>query len=86
MVSVDPFNHGPGGLVVVLPMTSRIRNNPMHVEVDPPNGGVRVHSAILCEHVRSIAKERLQARWGTVSQATLAAVDDRLRMLLGLYR
>lgn len=56
----------------------------MHVEIQPPEGGVRVQSAILCEHVRSIATERLQAHWGTVSHATLAAVEDRLRMLLGL--
>lgn len=84
VVSVDAFNHGPRGLVVVLPITSRIRHNPMHVEVEPTEGGVRVRSAILCEHLRSIATERLHVRWGMISQATLAAVEDRLRMLLGL--
>ena len=30
------------------------------------------------------ARERLARRWGTVSSATLAAVEDRLRILLGL--
>lgn len=31
-----------------------------------------------------MAKERLSWRWETVSARTLAAVEDRLRILLGL--
>ncbi|MGH8058008.1 MAG: type II toxin-antitoxin system PemK/MazF family toxin [Candidatus Entotheonellia bacterium] len=57
---------------------------PLHVEVDPPEGGVRVKSVITCEDVRSVAQERLSRRLGSVSEPTLVAVDDRLRILLGL--
>src|SRR5262249_57827983 len=59
VVSVDPFNAGLSGLVVVLPITSRIRPLPLHVPVDPPEGGLRRSSAILCDAIRSIDRRRL---------------------------
>jgi len=38
ILSVDPFNAGPAGLVVVLPLTSTIRNVAAHIRIDPPEG------------------------------------------------
>jgi mRNA interferase MazF len=84
VVSVDSFNSGLSGLVVILPITSRTRQLPLHVLVTPPEGGLRVPSAILCDAVRSVDRRRLLASWGVVSDATLALVEDRLRRLLGL--
>lgn len=84
VLSVDPFNQGPAGLVVVVPFTSRHRGIPLHVTVAPPEGGLKTASAILCDAIRSITRERLSKRWGAVSPATLTAVEDRLRILLGL--
>lgn len=84
VVSVDPFNHGPAGLVVLLPITSREEGIPFHVAVEPPEGGVRTRSFIKCEDVRSVTKERLSACWGSISPHTLSLVDDRLRILLNL--
>lgn len=84
VISVDPFNHGPAGLVVVLPLTTRARGIPFHVEVVPPEGGTRVRSFIKCEDVRSISKDRLAQQWGTVGSTTMAAVERRLRILLAL--
>jgi mRNA interferase MazF len=84
IVSVDSFNAGLSGLVVVLPITSRQRPLPLHIPVDPPEGGLRLPSAILCDAIRSIDRRRLIDCWGTISAATLALVEDRLRRLLGL--
>ena len=84
VISVDLFNEGPAGLVVVLPMTSRLRAIPSWVEVHPPEGGVTRPSAILCEAVRSISTDRLVERWGVVTPATIAQIEDRLRILLDL--
>jgi mRNA interferase MazF len=84
VVSEDLFNRGPAGLVIVLPMTTRWRGVPSHVPVDPPEGGVERRSAVLCEAVRSVSVERLVARRGTVGRPTMAAVEDRLRILLRL--
>jgi mRNA interferase MazF len=84
VVSEDLFNRGPAGLVIVLPMTSTLRNVPSHVPVDPPEGGVKHRTAVLCEAVRSISSERLVVRWGAVDRPTMTAVEDRLRILLRL--
>ena len=84
VVSTDPFNHGPAGLVVVLPLTTRGRGIPLHVPVEVPEGGIRQRSFIKCEDIRSVAKERLTESWGAVSPRTMAAVEDRLRILLQL--
>jgi mRNA interferase MazF len=84
VVSVDAFNHGPADLVVIVPMTTTWRRIPLHVPVEPPEGGVRAASYVKCDDVRSVTQERLIERWGTVSGGTIAAVEDRLRILLGL--
>jgi mRNA interferase MazF len=84
VVSEDLFNQGPAGLAIILPMTSTIRGIPSHVPIAPPEGGVKNRTAILCEGVRSVSIERLVARWGAVDPRTLAAVEDRLRILLRL--
>jgi len=84
VISADLFNQGVSGLVVVLPVTSKDKGIPFHLKVEPPEGGVKMPSFIKCEDVRSISVERLEKRWGTVSSETLALVEDRLRILMGL--
>ena len=84
VVSVDPLNHGPAGLVILLPLTTRPKGVPSHVAVRPPEGGLRQVSYIKCEDVRSVSKDRLSSRWGAVSATTLSAVEERLRLLMGL--
>ncbi len=84
VVSVDLFNQGPGGLVVALPISSKPKGVPFHVAVPGAEGGLRQPSFIKCEDIRSVAKERLVQRLGTVSRATMDEVQDRLRILLDL--
>lgn len=84
VVSVDPFNHGPADLVVVLPVTTVAKGIPFHVPVQPPEAGLRQLSFVKCEDIRSVSRARLRDRWGSVRAETMAAVEDRLRILLGL--
>jgi mRNA interferase MazF len=84
IVSVDLFNQGPAGLVVILPITTKAKGIPFHIEINISEGGLTQQSFIKCEDVRSIAKERLFKRLGRVSGATMKAVEDRLRILLDL--
>lgn len=84
VVSEDLFNRGPAGLVVVVPLTTRDRGIPLHIEVSPPDGGVRQRSFVKCDDVRSISVERLVERWGTLSDGLMLEVEDRLRILVGL--
>ena len=84
VVSVDLFNSGPAELIAVLPVTTQARGIPFHVEIQPPEGGVTRTSFVKCEDVRSISKERLIRCFGLVSDQTIDAVEDRLRILLDL--
>lgn len=84
VVSVDLFNHGQAGLVVMLPISTVAKGVPFHVQVNPPEGGLKQRSFVKCEDVRSVAKERLLRRAGAVSPHTMDAVEDRLRILLNL--
>jgi mRNA interferase MazF len=86
VVSDDSFNHGLAGLVMVLPLSSKVqksRNIPAHIPVAPPEGGLKTPSVILCDQLRTISKDRLaNARWGTIAATTLVRVETALRMLL----
>ena len=84
VVSTDRFNHGPAGVVVVVPITSVFKGIPLHVAVEPPEGGLSRRSWIKPEDVRSVSAERLSSRLGAVSEQTLATVGARLRVLLDL--
>lgn len=84
VVSVDLFNQGPAGLVVILPITSRSKKIPFHVRVEPPEAGLKETSFVKCEEVRCVSKDRLLKRWGGVTADTMSAVKDRLRILLDL--
>lgn len=84
VVSADLFDQASSGLAVIVPMATTMRRIPLHVPVDPPEGGIRQTSYVMCEEVRAISTERLLQRWGRVSRRTLAAVEDRLRILLDL--
>jgi mRNA interferase MazF len=85
IVSTDLFNQGRARLVVAVPFTTRRRDLPIHVEVRPPDGGLRDVSFAMCEQVRSLAVDRLGPQpVGRVPAAVMDSVENRLRLLLGL--
>ncbi|HAJ37482.1 MAG TPA: growth inhibitor PemK [Chloroflexi bacterium] len=85
IISNDTFNHGPAGLIFILPLTRTDRRIPAHIPIDPPEGGVKERSYVLCDAIRSIAKDRLMgSAWGKVSQETMERVSEMLRILMDL--
>jgi mRNA interferase MazF len=85
IVSADPFNRSAAELVIAVPLTTRRRGIPTHVEIRPPDGGLHDVSFAMCEQLRALAADRLASRpFGTVSVAVLRAIEDRLRLLLVL--
>ncbi len=84
VISVNLFNNRPADLVVLLPVTTRHKGIPFHVEINPPEGGLTFRSFIKCEDIRSVSKERLHAFIGRISSETMADVEDRVRILLNL--
>jgi mRNA interferase MazF len=84
VVSAEPLNEGSSRLALVVPVTRTYRGIPFHVEVVPPNGGLKHRSFALCEMVRSISTDRVQFRIGVVEQQTLDQIVYRLRVLFNL--
>ena len=84
IVSDDSLNGSPADVVIVIPITSRHKHIPSHVEIVPPEGGLQVRSFIKCEDIRSISTDRLIKMMGQVNHTTLDQVDERLRLLLNL--
>jgi mRNA interferase MazF len=88
VVSDDAFNAGLSGLVMVVPLTSKVaksRNIPAHITIDSPEGGLKTLSVILCDQLRTISRDRLGKKgWGVVMASTMARVDQVLRILLRL--
>jgi mRNA interferase MazF len=84
VVSADGLNHSRAELAIVIPITSKSKGIPSHVEVNPPEGGLTVRSFIKCEDIRSVSTNRLLERWGAVTLSTLSEVGEKLRILLNL--
>ncbi len=84
IVSVDGFNHGPATLIVACPMTTRRRGYRWHVEVRPPEANLSRVGFVMCEQVRTMAKDRFRRRVGAISRGTLSDVERRLHMLMAL--
>lgn len=84
VLSVDIFNGGPAGVVVLAPLTEAERKVRWHVPVQPSEGGAKLAGFVMCENVRSVSRKRLTRYRGGAGAAVMRAVEDRLRILLGL--
>jgi mRNA interferase MazF len=85
VISADGLNRSRAGVVVVVPMTTRTRSIPSHVEVSPPDGGVHETSYVRCEDIRSVAVRRLvDGPFGVVSPEVMGRVEETMRFLLEL--
>ena len=85
MISDDRFNRSASGLVVVVALTTVNRGIPWHVRLVSGDGGVRQESWAMVDQLRTVSRDRLVGDpWGRVSPAVMAAVEERLLLLLGL--
>ena len=82
IISVQEFNEGPTDLLIVLSITSIKKHTPFHIEINPPEGGVRKKSFIKCEDIRSIFKNRLIKHWGKVNSSLLDEIKDKIKILI----
>jgi mRNA interferase MazF len=70
VVSRDAFNAAGWRLCFCVPLSTRDRGSPLHVELLPPEGGVRATSFALVDQMRSLDSSRLLERWGTIDDMT----------------
>ena len=84
IISDDDLNHGPAELVIILPLASQSHGIPLRHPVEPPEGGLTEKRYLMPEMIRSISTRRLFKRLGTVEPATLAIVQNYVKVLLHL--
>lgn len=82
IVSVDQLNSSPLGLSLGVPLTRSDFSNALHLEIAPPEGGVRERRFAMPEQMRALAHERLTRRRGSLRGPTLAELLRRCRLLL----
>jgi mRNA interferase MazF len=82
IVSVDQLNRSPLGLSLAVPLTRTDFGNALHLELAPPEGGLRERSFAMPEQLRALAHERVTGRLGTLRAATLKELLRRCRLLL----
>ncbi len=84
VISEDALNLSAAELVILLPLTSRNKGIRSHVPVPEGEGGLATQSYVKCEDVRSLSIRRLKRRLGSVSEAILQTVEEKLRLLMRL--
>jgi mRNA interferase MazF len=84
VISADPLNASPAGVVIVVPTTTAHRGLPSHVEVEPGGSGLTEISYAKCEDVKSISEQRLIVRLGAVSDEITFDLARVLQFLLDI--
>ena len=76
--------HSP--ITIVAAVTSHLEGRwyPTEVPIRAPEAGLSIDSVVLLNQIRSIDRQRLARRLGTVEPFTMAQVDRALRLSLGL--
>lgn len=84
VVSVDILNNGPGGLVIVVPITTASYGLRSHVDLEPDGSGLDHTSYARCDQLRVVSVERLSSRQGMIRPDQMQAIDQALRFVLEL--
>lgn len=78
------MNAGPGGLVIIVPVTTTRRGLSSHVELDDLVTGLDEVSYAKCEDVKSGSVQRLLGKLGSTPPDAMATIEQALRYLLRL--
>jgi mRNA interferase MazF len=70
-------------LLAVVPITGTPAPGAIYPPLAPGANGLTKPSYALVDQLRSIDKQRIRRRYGQVSEAELAAIDEGLRLYLG---
>ncbi len=72
--------------VLAIPLTTNLRRAalPSCVQIAQGEGGLMSDSVALCHQLRVLDKTRLQRKLGTISEATLTALESRVLFTMGI--
>ncbi len=73
-------------MLAVIPLAGTPGEGALYPALRPGKSGLRVPSRTLIDHLRTVDKRRVNRVFGVASPEELAAIDDGLRLFLGLER
>jgi mRNA interferase MazF len=84
VLSRNEMNRARLQMVIGLPLTTRERQNPLHVRIAPGTTGLSEVSYAMPEMLRATSTARFRRRVGRVSQETLEEAARNAGFLIGL--
>ena len=84
IISNDKFNKCAADLVIAVPLTSKNKSIPLHVQINQNQAGLSVDSFIMPEQIRSISTNRCIKYIGSVNPTVLKELHQKLLILLDL--
>lgn len=82
IISDDMYNLSLADMVVVMPITSKGKGMPSHVEIEIE--GLPQKSYTKTEDIRAISNRRLFERLGKVGVEVIHEVEEKMKLILGL--
>lgn len=82
VVSNDKYNKNKMELVIVLPITTTDFALPYHISIDPPEGGLKEKSFIMCDQIKCVSRKRLIEQWGFISRETMQDIETKMKIIL----
>jgi len=84
IISDDMFNHSLAEMVIIVPITSKNKGIPTHVEINYDY--LKVTSYIKTEDIRSVSTKRLNRKLGEIDKQIMSLVEERVKLLLGFIQ
>ncbi len=81
IISDNMFNHSFAEMIIIVPITSKNKGIPTHVELDCDC--LSVKSYIKTEDIRSVSTRRLSRKLGEIDNQIMKLVEERVKLLLG---
>lgn len=82
IISSNQFNLSPADLLIILPITSKNRGIPSHIPTEAID--LKKESYIMCEQIRSVSKQRIFNRMGTIDDHVMKKVEYWLSIFLDI--
>jgi mRNA interferase MazF len=70
--------------IIVAAISSSVKLYPMNVKLDPPEGGLQRSSIVKTGQILTVSKERLEKRFGRISEKKMQEVNYAVKLSLDL--
>jgi len=70
--------------IIVAAISSSVKIYPMNVKLDPPEGGLKRSSIVKTSQILTVSKERLEKRFGRISEKKMQEVNYAVKLSLDL--